>query len=162
MQHAPFGAGATAPANLDVIDSRARAATGFAGGTRIMTLDGMIPIDCLAPGDRIITRDSGMVRLCGVASQVYAALCPVILSPSTQGHIRPEAELVLGGAHSLLLRDWRAQALYGRSSAMVPAQRLIDGAFIRTGAEQRRLRLFTLRFDAPHVVYAEGVCAAAG
>jgi hypothetical protein len=103
-----------------------------------------------------------MVRLVAIFSTVHAGVCPVVVSADAHGHIRPEATLTLGAGHPLLLRDWRAKALYGRGAAMVAAERLIDGTYIRAGAEQARLRLFTLSFDAPHVIYAEGVCAAAG
>jgi hypothetical protein len=55
-----------------------------------------------------------------------------------------------------------AKALYGRDVAMVAAQRLADGDYIRreTVAE---VRLFTLRFGRDEVIYAGGLelaCAA--
>jgi len=162
MQYAPHGVGAPATARPDRTQATTRLAIGFAGTTRILTLDGMIPVDCLAPGDRIVTRDCGMVRLVAIVSNVNSSIRPVILSAGAVGQSRPEVDMTLGAGQPLLLRDWRAPALYGQASAMVPAHRLIDGTFIRLGPEQRRLRLFTLIFAAPHVIYAEGVECAAG
>lgn len=157
MQNTRPAPGQLALAGPDVTRSSAALAAGFAAATRILTLDGMISVDCLRPGDRIVTRDLGMVRLVAVSSEVHNGVRPVILSASAVGHARPEVDLALGADQPLLLRDWRARALFGHDRALVPVRRLIDGTFIRLGPVQPRLRLFSLLFDRPHVIYAEGV-----
>ena len=61
----------------------------------------------------------------------------------------------------IVIRDWRAKALYGQDEAMIPATRLCDGEFIR-GDILSELRFVTLRFDGIEVIYAGGlelVCA---
>ena len=60
-----------------------------------------------------------------------------------------------GTVQKVLVRDWRAQALYGQSQALVPVGRLLDGGYITPCAG--RMRLFALQFAAPEVIYADGV-----
>jgi hypothetical protein len=56
----------------------------------------------------------------------------------------------------ILIRDWRAQALYGAPQALVAAGRLADGNLIKveTVAEAR---VFVLGFDHDVVIYAGGL-----
>jgi hypothetical protein len=135
-------------------------AQGMTAGTKVLTLDGELPVQFLAPGDRVITR-SGARRLTGVEVAVLRDARMVRVSASALGHDRPEADLFLAPAQRLVVRDWRARALYGRDIAIVLADRLCDGDYIRaeTVAE---VRVFTLRFETEEVVYAGGlelVCA---
>lgn len=127
---------------------------GIALGTRVATLDGLLPVEYLGPGDRVITR-SGMCRL-RAATAMPARRGLVQISPGALGHDRPERALLLGEGTQVLLRDWRAEALFGRKEALVEVSRLIDGQFIaREGAE--KVRLFALHFDTAEVIYADGV-----
>ena len=124
-------------------------------GTRIATLDGLLPVEFLAPGDRIITR-SGSVRLVSLSSLLRKDVEVVIISASAIGHDRPEVDLFVAPEQRLMIRDWRAKVLFGTATAAIPARQLVDGDFVRL-ATLPQARLFTLRFDAQHVIYAEGL-----
>lgn len=137
-------------------------AQGITAGTLVLTLEGELPVQFLAPGDRVITR-SGARKLVAVDVAVIRNAQMIRVTASALGHDRPETDLFLAPSQGILVRDWRARALYGRETAMVAAQRLTDGDYIRkeTVAE---VRLFTLRFAGDEVVYAGGLelaCAAA-
>ena len=56
----------------------------------------------------------------------------------------------------MLIRDWRAKAMFGQPQAVVPAFELIDDEFIRDEGLQM-LDLCILSFDRPHVIYAGGM-----
>lgn len=127
---------------------------GMAAGTRIRTLDGVLPVEFLQPGDRIVTR-SGARRLVAVSVRQSRALDVVRVKASTLGHDRPEADLLVGPGQPIVVRDWRARALYGAEVAAVPCSRLADGEFVVH--ETRALRLYTLRFAEDEVIWAEGV-----
>ncbi|MBP9185387.1 MAG: Hint domain-containing protein [Fuscovulum sp.] len=134
---------------------------GITAGTPVLTLEGELPVQFLAPGDRVITR-SGTKVLTDIQVTVLCGAEMVRISASALGHDRPEADLFVAPGQPILVRDWRAKALYGRDVAMVEAQRLADGDYIRreTVAE---VRLFTLRFGRDEVIYAGGLelaCAA--
>ncbi len=128
---------------------------GITAGTKVLTLDGELPVQFLAPGDRIVAR-SGARVLKDVSVSVLQDTTMVRISASALGHDRPEADLFVAPSQQILVRDWRAKALYGRDMSMVEAQRLVDGDYIRkeTVAE---VRLFTLTFDREEVVFAGGL-----
>ncbi|MGX9354089.1 Hint domain-containing protein [Roseobacteraceae bacterium S113] len=130
-------------------------ATGLLPGTIIYTMDGEMPVEHLCAGDRIITRDAGAVELIGLEVRVARA-APLRVQAGSLGHHRPETDAVLAPGTKLLLRDWRAKALFGCAEAMVPAERLVDDTFVTREPEQE-LRLYNLVFAAPHVIYASGL-----
>lgn len=130
-------------------------ATGVVSGTRIRTQEGILPVEYLQPGDRIITR-SGARRLASMSVQLRRGLELVRVRASTVGHDRPEADLLVAPGQGLVIRDWRARALYGQEVAAIPAARLVDGEFILR-ERLAAVRLFSLRFDADEVVWAEGL-----
>ncbi|WP_149589102.1 Hint domain-containing protein [Tabrizicola flagellatus] len=124
-------------------------------GTLVRTLDGLIPVEFLTPGDRIVTR-AGARRLASVSVVARKQVTLVRIKASTMGHDRPDQELLLSPGQPVLIRDWRAQALYGLPVAAIPAARLADGEFVCIETH-RNVRLFTLRFDEDEVIYAEGL-----
>jgi hypothetical protein len=131
------------------------ALSGVASGTRIRTLDGILPVEYLTPGDRIVTR-AGARRLMSLSATSRRVADLVCIRAGTLGHDRPDSDLWLAPRQRLLIRDWRARALYGRDVAAIPASRLIDDEFIFRAA-RREQRLFTLRFQDDEVIWAEGL-----
>ena len=128
---------------------------GMLAGTSIRTLDGVLPVDYLAPGDRIVTR-SGARRLVSVSVQTRKMIDLVRIRASTLGHDRPEQDLFVAPGQPILIRDWRAKAIFGTPVAAIPAARLADGEFVCLETHHQ-VRLFTLRFDEDEVIYAEGL-----
>lgn len=139
-----------------------QALQGFAGETGVLTAEGALPVEYLAVGDRIVTR-SGLRVLRGVTVQVVRRITMVWIGGDTLGVGRPAASLVIAPGQAILIRDWRAQALFGKAQAMIAAGRLIDGELIRPVA-MTNMRLYSLYFDSDEVIYAGGLelgCAAA-
>lgn len=134
---------------------RVSLATGILAGTPVLTLDGEIPVQFLAPGDRIVTR-AGARRLVHVTVEVTERADVVCVSASALGHDRPADDVILAPGQPILVRDWRAKALYGTAEAVVPAARLADGDYIRPETVQEA-RFFTLHFAAEAVIYAGGL-----
>jgi hypothetical protein len=128
---------------------------GILTGTMVRTLDGILPIDFLTPGDRIVTR-SGARRVTLVSVVARKQVDLVRFKASTMGHDRPEQDLLVSPGQPVIIRDWRAKALYGVSVAAIPAARLADGEFV-CRETHHDVRLFTLRFDEDEVIYAEGL-----
>lgn len=128
-------------------------------GTVVLTLDGALPVEYLSPGDRVITRDSGMAILRATRHRKITVQA-VCIQAGTLGNMRPDRDVILPASQEVLLRDWRAKTLFGRDTALVPSARLVDGEFIRNiGAVP--LSLVELEFDAPHILYADGLEVAA-
>lgn len=130
-------------------------APGILAGTRVRTLEGILPVEYLTPGDRIVTR-AGARRLTSISVVARKMVDLVRIRASTMGHDRPDQDLFLSPGQPVVIRDWRAQALYGLPAAAIPAARLADGEFVCLETH-RQVRLFTLRFDDEEVIYAEGL-----
>lgn len=128
---------------------------GFISGTILLTQEGEMPVEFLSPGDRIITRDAGMVKLVSIRHRRTLAKA-ISFAAGSLGHTRPDQDLVLPGEQMVLLRDWRAKAMFGVDQAMVRADALVDDEFICNLGLQKML-LHQLVFDAPHVIYAGGL-----
>ncbi len=154
-QHADLPA-ALAPKAPAVRKAPSKIASGLAQGTRVMTMDGAIPVEFLSPGDRIITR-AGVRTLTRVDVCEYDAAQACHISASVLGHDKPEADVTVGPATPIYLRDWRAKALYGRSQVLVHAGRLADGEFVSIEDAPGKTRFFSLVFETQQVFYAEGL-----
>lgn len=132
---------------------------GIAAGTKVMTLDGEMPVEFLTAGDRVITRDTGMAVLKGIRSRKVA--CDVVhIAGGSLGHNRPEADITVPAGQELLIRDWRAEALFGKKMALVSADRLIDGEYVRD-LGKGVMTVYELLFDNDHIIYAGGLEVAA-
>jgi len=128
--------------------------SGFAMGARVATMDGLLPVEFVNLGDRVITRAGARV-VTGISTLPLVRNL-VRIAPGALGHDRPGEALLLGAGTEVLLRDWRAQVMFGTAQALVPVARLVDGQFI-TRETAQKVRLFALHFNAPEVIYADGV-----
>ena len=124
-------------------------------GTVVLTLDGALPVEFIAVGDRVITRDSGIAMVREVR-RAKVQMKAVAIKAGSLGNTRPDRDAVLPAAQEILIRDWRAEALFGASQALVPASRLVDGEFIRD-IGTREFEVVELVFDTPHILYADGL-----
>ena len=124
-------------------------------GTVVLTLDGALPVEYLAAGDRVITRDSGAATLIAIHHRKLRVKL-VAIRAGTLGNSRPDRDAVLPATQEILVRDWRAKTLFGAERALVPAERLADGEFIRV-IGTREVSVVALCFDAPHILYADGL-----
>lgn len=129
---------------------------GLPSDSYILTLDGERLVSELTVGDRVITRDSGVARVTSVRSRKLRARAVRILAGSL-GHTRPERDVLLPAGQPVLIRDWRATAVFSSvGAAMVDAGRLVDGEFI-TEAGEREMTLYELSFERPHILYVDGL-----
>jgi hypothetical protein len=139
-------------------DSFARAHSvqaGIVAGSIIFTSDGEIPVEYLAPGDKIVSRDAGMVILKDVISHRILTHA-VSIKAGSLGHTRPEHSVILPAAQHVFVRDWRAQSMFGKPQVVVQAGQLIDDEFI-VDLGLRKMQVVELVFDKAHVIYADGL-----
>ncbi len=78
-------------------------------------------------------------------SEVRNALVVTVRAGSL-GHDRPGRDLAARRRQQILVRDWRAKALFGAAQADVEVSRLADGEYIRIHTAPKA-KLFQLHFD---------------
>ena len=120
-----------------------------------MTMHGEMQVRDIMVGDRIITRDSGVARVTGIHKRQIAT-CAVQIKAGSLGHTRPDHDVILPADQPILIRDWRAQALFGSSQAIVPAHSLVDGEFV-TQMGHSLMTVYEIEFDQPHILYVDGL-----
>lgn len=138
-----------------VTPARPRLAGVFAG-TKILTARGELAIEDLRVGDRIVSRDRGMVVLRALTRRCVTQINAIQIRPDSLGIGRPDRDVMVAPGQHLYLRDWRAEALFGAEAALVPAYRLIDGNYVKETAIEDAL-MFELHFDGEHIIYANGM-----
>ena len=131
--------------------------SGLAAGTTVATLDGDLPVEFLHAGDRIVTLDRGMVRLRAISARpVYrndlVRVAPCALAPTAE-----VPDFWIAAEQPMLLRDWRARAMFGRPRVLVPAARVLDGEHLRRETGGGQTMLFQLHFDEKHLIRAGGL-----
>ena len=129
------------------------ASVSFARGTRITMAGGLQrPVETLAEGDRVLTRDHGPQPVRWIGRQAVRAegsLAPVVIA---RGALHNAEDLVLSPDHRLFLYRGREGEL------LIRARDLIDGDGIRRG-RGGHVDYFHLLFDAHEIIYVEGIPA---
>jgi len=133
---------------------------GVCVGTTIMTLEGETPVEHLTPGDRIITRDSGMAVLKEITKRTVK-MQAIRIKAGSLGHTRPDRDMIISPGANIHIRDWRAEAIYGAPTAQVPAHKLVDGEFL-SFEDAREVAVYELTFERQHIIYADGIELIAG
>lgn len=128
---------------------------GLLATTPVLTRRGEIRAADLAAGDHLITRSGGFSEV--LETRWAISRRPAIsIKAGSLGHTRPGCDLILPSDQRILVRDWRAQALFSRHEALTEASRLVDGEFIRDLGEQD-LGLVFLSLARSEVIYAGGL-----
>lgn len=139
----------------------------FTRGTHILTPVGERAIEDLSVGDRIVTRDHGvqLIRWIGSTHLPAAALAarpelrPIRITAGAFGPDTPVRDLSLSRQHRVLVRDWRADLLFGSpDGVLTPAFTLINDRDVRMddgGADG--VEYFHIAFDGHEVIYSEGL-----
>ncbi|MDA8747487.1 Hint domain-containing protein [Litoreibacter sp.] len=129
--------------------------TGLLGGCNVLTMQGYVPIADLNVGDRIITRNGlRVLRELSVTAHTFRAIS---VGKGTLGYSRPTTEMLMAPDQEVMVRDWRAEVLFGRDAVIIPIARMVDGKYISEEATLSEHNVFELRFDGEEVYYADGV-----
>jgi hypothetical protein len=129
--------------------------TGLIQGAQLLTLEGDIPVEYLSAGDRVITRDTGLARVRHI-QRTTRAVHMISFAAGSLGDTRPERDTHLAGDQMVLIRDWRARAMFNAERALVAARTLIDGEFV-CDLGMQDTTLFQIFCDGPHILYSDGL-----
>jgi len=136
-----------------------------ARGTLVETARGKVPVERIAVGDAVVTRDAGLQPVRWIGSRRVSAaelaarpeLRPVRLMPGALGQGRPARALRVSPQHRVLLTDWRAQVFFGEDEVLVPARALVNGDTIHREGAGEGVEYFHILFDSHQIILTEGL-----
>ena len=128
---------------------------GLPGQARSLTATGACPVQQLKAGDRVVTRDGGLTALIGLYHVIRWTDIVAFHRLAVDG-AGGLITTVLPADQPVLVRDWRAPALFGATQALVAAHRLIDEEFVPRRVPPR-MTLYTLHLAAPAIIYVAGM-----
>jgi len=142
----------TAPARLADI-----ACVSFLAGTHLTLASGaQKPVEDLAEGDRLLTRDHGPQPIRWIGQQVQratGALAPVRIR---EGTLNVARDLRLSPHHRLFIWQRSDELGTGRAEVLVKAAHLVNGDSVRR-EEGGFVETYQILFDSHEIIYAEGV-----
>lgn len=136
----------------------------FTAGTLIETPRGLVPVETLRPGERVLTRDHGARPLAWVGQRRFdlaalwgvPRLWPVRIGVGALGHGLPLRPLCLSPQHRVLVQSWRADLMFGTPDLLVPAAALVGRPGIRQPPPAAPVTYVHLLFAGHEIVRAEG------
>ncbi|MBT8152589.1 Hint domain-containing protein [Epibacterium ulvae] len=129
--------------------------TCFTTGSRIRAELGIIPIEHLTLGDRVMTLDHGLqsIRWIGRSTvAAHGALAPIQFAPGTVGNSRP---LRVSPQHRMLVEGGVLELYLGEAQALIPACHMVNDRDI-TRAPGGTVTYYHLMFDCHEMIWAEG------
>ncbi|MGH1329984.1 MAG: Hint domain-containing protein [Paracoccaceae bacterium] len=135
------------------------ACVSFTRGTLITLANGMQkPIEELALGDKVLTRDNGPREIRWIGQQTVratGAFAPIVIR---KGVLNNENDLTLSPNHRLFIYQRRDHLRAGRAEVMVKARLLVNGETV-VQSDGGYVDYFQLMFDSHEIIYAEGIAA---
>ncbi|WP_147105996.1 Hint domain-containing protein [Tateyamaria sp. syn59] len=131
----------------------------FTRGTHITMASGaQKPIEELAVGDRILTRNDGVQEVRWVGQSTVRAtgdFAPICIRAGTLNNDR---DLIVSPDHRLFIYQRKDRLGAGRSELLVKARHLVNGDSV-TVQDGGFVDYFELLFDTHQIIYAEGIAA---
>ena len=138
----------------------------FTPGVMILTPEGEVAVEELQVGDRVITRDHGVQAIRWIGATTLPAdyvnrtssMRPILIRKDALGPGQPARDMRLSRQHRILVRDWRAELLFGQpDGVLVPAVSLLNDDTIREDRPTGPVTYIHMAFDTHEVVYADGL-----
>lgn len=135
----------------------------FTPGTLIATPEGERLVEDLKPGDRVITRDNGIQRICWTGDKTLSAqdlaiapkFKPVMIRRGALGHGLPERDMVVSPNHRMLVANDRTSYYFDDSEVLVPAKFLAGLEGVRSYTP-KTVTYMHFMFEQHEVVLADG------
>jgi hypothetical protein len=153
ITHARHGAALMPP---QIASAHALETTGFAAGTAILTTDGEVLIEHLAPGDIAVIAGGATAIITFIGRRKLhlhghenpETIRPIRIQPGALGHLLPARQLVLAPDQALRI-----------DNILVQAKHVIDNATVVQDAAISEIEFFTVEFAAPAILLANGAPA---
>ena len=125
-------------------------------GSRILTLDGEIPVEFLERNDRVITR-RGARRLVSVAANDATSVFRCVQIDAYRLSLDQRQNVLLPWIQPVLVDLALAKVSDDRSGLRLLKASALISVDLAKGLEFRESRLFQLKFEAPELFVADGI-----
>jgi hypothetical protein len=137
----------------------------FTPGTLILTAEGPRPVETVAPGMRLQTKDNGCAevlwtgrrRITGARLHAMPHLAPVRLREGALDRGVPDTGILVSPDHRLVLRGARARALFNEDEVLVAARDLVNDDSVVVERGLREVTYIHLLLPSHQIVFANGV-----
>lgn len=154
----------TVVTNTDLPQTPFTAIICFARGTGIATPQGRRAVEDLGAGDVVLAADGRAVTVRWVGQRhvgaaelaAYPDLRPIRISAGALGDNLPAADLRVSPQHRILVRDWRAEVMFGEPQVLVTAKSLVNDSTIRVEHGCTDVDYFHVLCDQHEILLAEG------
>jgi len=160
----------TGPALPLALDSPDFLPGGLAPGTGIATPAGLVAVERLVPGDRVIARDGGTRSVAcslrweagGGRLQLAPRLTAIRVAAGAFGPGHPSRDLLLAPGQEIAVTGPAVRAQFGAARVLVPVARLAGLPGIAPAGREGPRGFVRLTLSVPDLVLAEGLaCASA-
>lgn len=136
----------------------------FCKGTMIAVEQGIVPIETIKVGDRVVTKDNGLqvIRWIGSATiggsraEIPDNLRPIRITSGALGPNVPCEDLLVSPQHRILVRSKIARRMFGAEEILVAAKNLLQLDGINTANDLQVVEYFHLLLDQHEVVTSNG------
>ena len=156
----------TAIVTVDV-DTNGTLVVCFAAGTRILTKHGEVPVESLAVGDQIFTRDHNLQTIRWIGRRALSAralaanpnLRPIRITAGAFGDGLPSEDLLVSPQHRILIGSRIAERMFASHEVLVAAKQLLalDGVDIAMDVE--KVEYYHILLDRHEIIFAHGLGA---
>lgn len=137
----------------------------FTTGTRIDTPNGPAPVETLAVGDLVYTRDNQFQPIRWIDSvslsrdqlAVDPSVRPIRIRAGAFGPGKPSRTMLLSPQHRLLLAGSRITLLFAEPEVLVAAKDLVDEDAVTVVTPPDGITYFHFMFDKHEIVVADGL-----
>ncbi|MGV6838783.1 MAG: Hint domain-containing protein [Planktomarina sp.] len=137
----------------------------FTGNTFLEGPDDPIEVNKLRPGDKILTRDSGLQaiqwvgrrRITGARLHIMPHLRPVRIKAGALDQASPCREVPVSPYHRILVKGRVAQDLFNTDEVLVAAKDLVNGRTIYHESRVAEVTYYHILFAQHEVMQADGV-----
>ena len=129
----------------------------FVAGTMITTDSGERAVETLEPGTLVKTYDNGLqpIRWIGQRTvQAEGVMAPIHIAADTFG---THSALSVSPQHRVMIRDLKAELLFGQDEVLVAAKDLINDITVRRHTSGASVTYVHVLFDEHQVIYSEGL-----
>lgn len=127
----------------------------FVTGTMILTRHGEIPVEKLAVGDRVATRDRGMQTIRWIGKHDFQQATdqrPICIQKNSFAKGVPNRDLYVSPNHRVLIHDYRCSLYFGSNEVLCAAKNLISASTIYQLDRASGFAYYHILFDQHEII----------